>query len=235
MYCVVHVQVSRRKQPRLLISSRADDCGMANKNGNAKVGRCSRNKYLRAASWVARQGWRDNCVQPMRRESARRLRQLRMMYIWKGMQMDADVACNSTSGSMRDGSWSRQTRPIARVHGGVSLKWADIHIVRGDPRSWLATCMVEYAFKFGSRQVYRKLLCGTPLLEWAGCWDGTSYIWQWEKFEACSFSPLPAFFFRRVLLTPGSEMKGLSACVKLTTQAPPTSGRQTVRKLRTAR
>lgn len=38
MYCIVHVQVPRRKQPRLLISSRADDCGMANKNGNAKVG-----------------------------------------------------------------------------------------------------------------------------------------------------------------------------------------------------
>lgn len=56
MYCVVHVQLSRRKQPRLLISSRADDCGMANKNGNAKVGRCSRNNHLRAASWVARQG-----------------------------------------------------------------------------------------------------------------------------------------------------------------------------------
>lgn len=37
MYCIVHVQVPRRKQPRLLISSRADDCGMANKNGNAKV------------------------------------------------------------------------------------------------------------------------------------------------------------------------------------------------------
>lgn len=38
MYCIVHVQVPRRKQPRLLISSRADDCGIANKNGNAKVG-----------------------------------------------------------------------------------------------------------------------------------------------------------------------------------------------------
>lgn len=31
---------------------------------------------------------------------------------------------------------------------GASLKWADIHIVRGDPRFWLATCMVGLAFKF---------------------------------------------------------------------------------------
>lgn len=77
---------------------------------------------------------------------------------------------------------------------GVSLKWADIHIVRGDPRSWLATCMVEYAFKFGSRQVYRKTLVWNAA-SWVGGMLGWNFLhmtvrktWGMQVFpSACLF------------------------------------------------
>lgn len=42
--------------------------------------------------------------------------------------------------------------------------------------------------------MYRELLCGTPLLEWAGCWDGTSY--DSEKISRHAGFPLFLPFFR---------------------------------------